>query len=122
MQSKEVLAMLVQSERPNFGPTQVLTPEELVPGKPYIRHYRGTKDRKLSSPGSTKFEVIEPPSSEGGQSHQDMRVKVRLLLGYGKDYETSLLLSDMGLIPHARGWDRYNWTEDPERNINPPQA
>lgn len=88
-----------EDSRPNFGPKQVRSPDELVVGRKYISHFRGG--------GSSKFTVISAPFEKNGE----MWVKTAHAFA-GEVTLTERSISDMGVLPYKGGWwNPYCWLE-----------
>ena len=86
-------------ERPNFGPTQVTSPEQLVVGRSYRRHHAEGRTYTPSSELGV-VRVLEEP--------QGRWVKVER-----SDMTFDYSLADMGVIPYDSGyWNATNWLED----------
>lgn len=104
--------------RPDFGPTQVTSLEEVEIGKTYIRHLRpviGHTRRLKPVFGDWKteeFELVEEPNLH--RAWPTVRVRVRD--DNGEVVECTALLSSLGIVPDERGvWPRNMWTEDPSK-------
>ena len=94
----------VTKERPDFGPTQVKSPEQIKPGHSYKTHYGTSSEeartvKAIASPEGKWVKVESPSGSATGYIHGQMS------------------LADVGVVPYDAGtWSQNNWLEmlDPQ--------
>lgn len=117
-------------ERPDFGPRQVRSSEELEIGKRYIRHYkyyRLTKEQQLQELKSwpfrnytgvertTEFKITALPDPKEKSPRVKVAYKVKGSTGE-RIIEDSMSLRDLGIEPYPGGlWHRNAWLEDPSK-------
>lgn len=116
-QSNPDIKPLYAKERPDFGPSQVCEPEELVVGRRYIIHrqwFGGKRD--LIPPQHAEVEIAETPSRLPEKGESEPRLKTWAIY---RDEQKSVAihafaLRDIGLIDQ-NGWHQYSWVEDPSK-------
>lgn len=95
-------------ERPNFGPRQVLLPEELVIGNKYLGHCRPL-DHFWLAYAIGKFEVIDNPKQD--PLWPSVRVRFEIPINDLRG-ERIILLGYWGVTPKPSGrWHPFNWVE-----------
>lgn len=105
--------------RPDFGPTQVNSLEEVKIGKTYLRHWKPVIGftRRRTKPifgewRAEEFELIEEPKLHRAWP----TIRVRVKDDNGEILECTALLGSLGIVPDELGvWPRYMWTEDPSK-------
>lgn len=103
-------------KRPDFGPTQVKSPEELVVGKSFVEHYEIWVPGYGWQPRNVEYVIAESPYVD---NYGDLVVKVRFTNGNIVKKELDIL----NLIPQKDGsWltRTTSWLEDPTKATHPP--
>lgn len=93
----ETARFLMPLERKDFGPTQVRSVADLVPGRTYVKHYNGF-DEEFVFHGVTAAGQLDWTNTRFGRRSD------------------AHFPSDCNLAPYTYGnWNPSNWIEDPSR-------
>lgn len=102
---KEIGHIRVVGERPNFGPAQIRTMQELRAGICFIHHY------VQPSPYPVRCTIVEKPYQKGGR----WWMLVTVYLPSGDTYQSEISLADCGVVPYKTSlgpqWNLNNWLE-----------
>lgn len=100
-------------KRPDFGPRQVRSPEQLQVGKTYVHHFAvHIPQREGILRVEQEFSLIDGPRALRKGSERFV-----LILKEEEKIVTEMLLYRLGLGPSMRDgrWSKYDWLEDPQR-------
>lgn len=107
------------TERPIFGPKQVFSQTELLPGKKYIWHL-GIVESVVKD-GHHVGEMIDHAKEffvmQFATKGEEQFVLIQTI-NRGQSYETWVDLIGLGLAPYPTGeWSGWAWVEDPNRQL-----
>ncbi|MDO8504332.1 MAG: hypothetical protein Q7S36_00565 [Candidatus Liptonbacteria bacterium] len=105
------------SERPDFGPRQILELAEISPGQKYIACHINRATNQISR---EEFVILGEPYKEE-DSGWWVKIKVEKEGLNGKDFmpEEERSLRDMGVVSYKNGkWSPMNWLEEDEAEKN----
>lgn len=95
---------VVGQDRPDFGPNQVRSPEELVAGMVVVHH--GASSAERTEITSAPFQKADGGWWISGISEHEKRTSPE------NPKEMEMSLADRGVVAYSNGmWHLYNWLE-----------